>query len=86
MIMSALRRIGLLALAGRSDTVIFEDDYNSNFRYSGWPVQALGASEHAGRVITFGSFTRKLYPSLRIGYLVLPEWLVEPFASAMSVA
>lgn len=85
MIMSAQRRIDLLAWAGRSGAVIFEDDYDSEFRYSGWPVPALAASGHAERVITFGSFTKTLYPSLRIGYLVLPEWLVEPFAGAMSV-
>lgn len=85
MIMSAQRRIDLLAWAGRNGAVIFEDDYDSEFRYSGWPVPALGASEHAGRVITFGSFTKTLYPSLRIGYVVLPQWLVEPFAGAMSV-
>lgn len=85
MIMSAQRRIDLLAWAGRSDAVIFEDDYDSEFRYSGWPVPALAASEHGSRVITFGSFTKTLYPSLRIGYVVLPEWLVEPFAGALSV-
>lgn len=84
-IMSAQRRIELLAWAQRNDAVIFEDDYDSEFRYSGWPVPALGAQDGSKRVITFGAFTKTLFPSLRIGYVVLPDWLVEPFQGAISI-
>ena len=83
--MSAQRRIELLAWAQRNDAVIFEDDYDSEFRYSGWPVPALGAQDGSKRVITFGAFTKTLFPSLRIGYVVLPDWLVEPFQGAISI-
>jgi GntR family transcriptional regulator/MocR family aminotransferase len=88
-IMSAQRRMELLEWAQRNDALIFEDDYDSEFRYSGWPVPALASREGGGRgsdrVVTFGAFTKTLFPSLRIGYVVLPRWLLVPFESAMAI-
>jgi GntR family transcriptional regulator / MocR family aminotransferase len=74
--MSLPRRLQLLEWARRSGAVIFEDDYDSEYRYSGRPVPALQGLDRNGSVLFAGSFSKVLFPSLRLGYLVIPEGLV----------
>src|SRR5262245_23801541 len=83
--MSVTRRLALLEWAHRSGATIFEDDYDSEYRYCGPPMPALQGLDRHGRVIFSGSFSKVLFPSLRLGYVVLPPDLVEPFAAAISV-
>jgi GntR family transcriptional regulator / MocR family aminotransferase len=83
--MSLARRLQLLDWARRSRTLIFEDDYDSEFRYSGRPIPALQGLDRQGLVLFAGSFSKVLFPALRIGYLVLPSDLVDTFAAAKSV-
>jgi GntR family transcriptional regulator/MocR family aminotransferase len=85
MTMSLARRLQLLDWARRSRTLIFEDDYDSEFRYSGRPIPALQGLDRQGLVLFAGSFSKVLFPALRIGYLVLPSDLVDSFAAAKSV-
>ena len=62
-----------------------EDDYDSEFRYSRPPLPSLQSLDSSGRVIYLGSMSKVLFPSLRIGYAVLPESLVEKFAALRTV-
>ena len=78
--MSLQRRLQLLAWAKKYGTVIFEDDYDSEFRFSGRPLPAMQGLDRGGKVIFCGSFNKVLFPSLRLGYLVLPPNLVDVFA------
>ena len=83
--MTMTRRQQWLAWARTTGAVIFEDDYDSEFRYAGHPVSALQGLDRDGVVLFAGSFSKVLCPSLRIGYLVLPPDLVDPFSAALSV-
>jgi GntR family transcriptional regulator/MocR family aminotransferase len=83
--MSLSRRLDLLDWAERSEAWILEDDYDSEYRYKGRPIAALQGLDDAGRVIYVGSFSKVLFPSLRLGYLVVPEPLVEAFVGAKSL-
>lgn len=80
--LSLERRLALLAWARRADAWIIEDDYDSEFRYDGRPVPAIQGLDTAGRVIYVGTFTKVLYPSLRLAYLVLPSDLTQSFVNA----
>ena len=84
--MSLRRRLALLEWARRSGTLIFEDDYDSEYRYSGRPVPALQGLDRSGVVIFAGSFSAVLFPALRLGYLVVPQEMVDVFAAAESVS
>jgi GntR family transcriptional regulator/MocR family aminotransferase len=84
--MSLSRRLALLAWARTANAVIFEDDYDSEFRYSGAPVPALQGLDHDDRVLFAGSFSKVLFPALRLGYLVLPERLVDRMETVVSVS
>jgi GntR family transcriptional regulator / MocR family aminotransferase len=83
--MSLARRLQLLELAEKSDALIFEDDYDSEYRYSGRPMPALQGLDRTGRVLYAGTFSKTLFPSLRLGYLVVPTDLVPIFRSAKAV-
>lgn len=83
--MSVSRRPALLEWAQESGGLIFEDDYDSEFRYSGRPIPALQRLDRNDRVIFAGSFSKVLFPSLRLGYIVVPSGLLNYFAAAISV-
>lgn len=85
MTMSLSRRLDLLDWAEQSEAWILEDDYDSEYRYEGRPIAALQGLDDAGRVIYVGSFSKVLFPALRLGYLVVPQPLVEPFSAAKSL-
>jgi len=80
--MAVDRRLALLQWARRSGGLIFEDDYDSEYRYSGRPIPALQGLDRHGSVIFAGSFSKVLFPGLRLGYLVVPPALADPFAAA----
>jgi GntR family transcriptional regulator/MocR family aminotransferase len=80
--MPLARRRQLLTWAARHDAVIVEDDYDGDLRYDGYAQPALQGLDESGRVVYLGTFSKVLFPALRLGYLVLPEWLVEPFVRA----
>jgi len=84
--MSLRRRLALLDWARRSRTLIFEDDYDSEYRYQGRPIPALQGLDRAGAVIYAGTFNEVLFPALRLAYLVVPPGMVERFAAAQSVS
>lgn len=75
--MSSERRVALLEWAKQSGSWILEDDYDGEFRYSGYPLPALKSLDDAEKVIYVGSFSKTLFPALRLGYMVLPSPLVE---------
>ncbi|REJ17052.1 MAG: PLP-dependent aminotransferase family protein [Paenibacillaceae bacterium] len=76
------RRAALLDWAARRNAVIVEDDYDSEFRWGGRPVEPLKAMDQGGCVIYIGTFSRTMLRDVRIGYAVLPDGLVEPFRRA----
>jgi GntR family transcriptional regulator/MocR family aminotransferase len=82
--MSLRRRLELLEWARGSGALIFEDDYDSEYRYAGRPIPAMQGLDRSGVVIFSGSFSDVLFPALRLGYVVIPPDLVEPFAAAES--
>jgi GntR family transcriptional regulator / MocR family aminotransferase len=67
------RRLALLSWAERAKAWIIEDDYDSEFRYGARPLPALKSLDEAGRVLYAGTFSKVLFPGLRLGYLVVPE-------------
>jgi GntR family transcriptional regulator/MocR family aminotransferase len=81
MTMPLERRLDLLAWARDAGAFIIEDDYDSEFRFEGHPVPALQGLDRNGNVIFVGTFNKLLFPSLRVGYAVLPPALVDPFLS-----
>ncbi|HYL99414.1 MAG TPA: PLP-dependent aminotransferase family protein [Blastocatellia bacterium] len=85
MTMSLSRRLALLDWARTSGAMIFEDDYDSEYRYSGRPVPALQGLDPEGPVLFAGSFSKVLFPSLRLGYLVVPRDMIDIFAAAKSI-
>jgi GntR family transcriptional regulator/MocR family aminotransferase len=80
--LSLARRLALLAWAGAHAGWIVEDDYDGDLRYAGPPLPALKSLDRSDRVIYAGSFSKVLFPGLRLGYLVLPSGLVDRFAAA----
>jgi len=84
--MSLCRRLDLLAWARKNSAMIFEDDYDSEYRYSGRPVPALQGLDCSGQVIFASSLSKVMFPALRLGYMVVAPDLVDYFAAAKSVA
>ena len=82
--MSVARRLALLRWARGSGAVLFEDDYDGEYRYQGRTIPALQGLEADAPVLLAGSFGKVLFPALRLGYLVLPEALVERVAALRS--
>lgn len=76
-LMPISRRRELLGWAEANDSIIIEDDYNSELRYTGMPIPALQGIDNSGRVVYLGSFTSTLFPAIRISYMVLPERMVK---------
>jgi len=83
--MTLPRRLQLLESARKSGTLILEDDYDSEFRYAGRPVPALQGLDRHGLVLFTGSFSKVLFPSLRLGYLVLPPDLLDRASATLSI-
>ena len=76
------RRLALLEWARRADALVVEDDYDGEFHYEDAPIQSLQGLDADGRVIYIGTFSRTVFPALRIGYLVVPRSLTTAFTSA----
>ena len=76
-IMSLGRRLELLHWAQNHQAYILEDDYDSEYRYEGRPIAAIQGLDESASVIYSGTFSKTLFPSLRLGFLVLPEQLIE---------
>lgn len=74
--MTAARRRQLLTAADQHDTVVIEDDYDSELRYRGRPIPALAATEHSDRCVYLGSFSKLLAPGLRLGFMVASPDLI----------
>jgi GntR family transcriptional regulator/MocR family aminotransferase len=83
--MSLPRRLALLEWARRCNAWIIEDDYNSEFRYAGRPLASLQGLDQAGRVIYVGTFSKTIFPSMRIGCAVVPPDLVGIFTGARAL-
>ena len=83
--MSLARRLELLEWAQKSRAMIFEDDYDSEYRYSGRPFPALQGLGKSELVLYAGSFSKVLFPALRLGYVVVPAELVHYFEAMLSL-
>jgi GntR family transcriptional regulator/MocR family aminotransferase len=81
-VMNMARRLELLAWAESNGAWIFEDDYDSEFRYGGRPLSSLQGLDHGERVIYAGTLSKVLFPGLRIGFAVVPPQLVDAFRAA----
>ena len=85
--MSLPRRLQLLEWAKRAEAWIIEDDYDSEFRYEGRPLPSLqGLDRDAGRVLYIGTFSKTIFPALRLGCLVVPRDLIEIFTAARALS
>lgn len=82
-VMSAGRRLALLEYARRHDSWIIEDDYDSEFRYSGEPIPAMLGMARQAPVVYLGTFSKTLFPALRIGFMVMPPALAEAARGAI---
>ena len=80
--LSLERRLELLRWAEGAGAWVFEDDYDSEYRYEGRPLAALQGLDTAGQVLYAGTFHKVLFPALRLAYLVVPEILVDAFGAA----
>jgi GntR family transcriptional regulator/MocR family aminotransferase len=86
MAMPLARRLALLAWAEAEGAWIIEDDYESEFQKPAQMLPSLQGLDRAGRVIYLGTFSKLVFPALRLGYAVLPEDLVAPFTAARHLA
>jgi len=84
--MSLTRRLQLLEWARDREAWIVEDDYDSEFRYAGRPLASLQGLDRDGRVIYVGTFSKTIYPSLRLGCIVVPADLVDVFTAARALS
>lgn len=81
-ILSLSRRLALLEWAKGTNSVIIEDDYDGEFRYEGHPLESLQGLDAEGRIIYVGTFSRTVFPALRVGYLIVPKSLTAAFTAA----
>jgi GntR family transcriptional regulator/MocR family aminotransferase len=84
--MSPRRRAALLAFAAARQALVVEDDYDSEFRFGARPLDALQTLDRSGSVCYVGTFSKCLFPALRLGYLVAPPWLLPALARAKELA
>ncbi|WP_375754786.1 PLP-dependent aminotransferase family protein [Corallococcus exercitus] len=84
--LSLARRMALLQWAGRTRSLIIEDDYDSEFRHRGRPLTALQGLDDAGCVVYVGTFSKSMFPGLRLGFFIAPPTLVEVFSAARAAA
>jgi len=84
--MTLARRLELLNWSRRAHAWILEDDYDSEYRYTSRPIPALQGLAAQEQVIYVGTFSKVLFPSLRLGYVVVPAALVEVFTAARTIA
>ena len=84
--MSAARRFELLRWAEAADAWIVEDDYDSEFRYASRPLSCLQGLDESGRVLYIGTFSKTVFPGLRLGYLIAPPSLVGALGEARAVS
>ncbi len=80
MTMSLNRRLELITMAQNGQSWIIEDDYNGEFRYTGRPHASLSSLDSTGRTIYMGTFSKLLFPSIRLGFLIVPSSLAQTFA------
>ena len=83
MVMSYGRRRLLLDYAQNSSAWIIEDDYDSEFRFEGRPISSLQGMDQHGRVLYLGTFSKVMYPGIRLGYMVIPPQLVVAFKNGL---
>jgi len=81
-ILPLARRIALLDWARRKNAVIVENDHDGEFHYEGRPLESLQGLDTEGRIVYLGTFSRTVFPALRIGYLIVPKSLVPAFTAA----
>jgi GntR family transcriptional regulator/MocR family aminotransferase len=86
MTMSATRRMLLLNWAVRTGAWIIEDDYDSEYRFGSRPIASLQGLDTNARVIYIGTFSKVMFPALRVGYIVVPKDLVPAFSAARDAA
>lgn len=84
-VMSVDERLTLLELAAQHDAWIIEDDYDSEYRFRGRPVPAMHGLDRSGRVIYLGTFAKTVFPALRIGFLVVPEAIIDSATRAVNI-
>jgi GntR family transcriptional regulator/MocR family aminotransferase len=84
--LTAARRLALLEWAREADAWIIEDDYDSEYRYSSAPLPSLRTLDVDGRVVYVGTFSKTLFPALRMGYVIVPPHLVDAFRAARGVS
>lgn len=85
-VMSLARRLALIEWARQNKAWIIEDDYDSEFRYAGRPLASLQGLDASGeRVIYVGTFSKTIFPALRLGFMVVPENLIDVFAAARAL-
>ncbi|MBT9313149.1 MocR-like pyridoxine biosynthesis transcription factor PdxR [Leptothoe kymatousa] len=85
-LLSLPRRLALLQWAHQNNVLIVEDDYDSEYRYGGRPIPSLQGLDSHGSVLYVGTFSKVMFPSIRLGYLVLPQSLVDVFGKAKWLA
>ncbi|MFN3626488.1 PLP-dependent aminotransferase family protein [Parvibaculum sp.] len=84
--LSLPRRLALIDHARQCGAFILEDDYDSEYRYQGRPIASLQGLDKAGTVIYMGTFAKTLFPALKLGYLIVPQSLVDAFAAAIRIS
>lgn len=84
--MSATRRMQLLSWAAGNDAWIIEDDYDSEYRFGGRPIASLQGLDTDDRVIYLGTFSKVMFPAMRLGYMVVPKDLVAAFYAGRDAA
>jgi GntR family transcriptional regulator/MocR family aminotransferase len=80
--LSLARRFALLRWAARARAIVIEDDYDSEFHHRGRPLMALHGLDDAGCVVYVGTFSKSIFPGIRLGYLVVPPAMVDLVAAA----